>query len=360
MRILLAYPSNRRATDGIRDYARCVVAELKTAGDEAILLRPKPGVTLPVSLAKALPRRTAAVLVIEYNPFSWGRWGVAPALLAAVLLVRLLRPQIRVVLTVHESHVPIRTLRSLLTSVWQRTQVRILLWLAHGANATSGTMAAELSRGWPQRRVTHVPTGSNMPDQRSSRHLERVARGYEGRLVIATFTAGHETHLYGHVASAAEAIAHAVTQPVVLLLLGSHNVPPVQIRGVERVVSPGYLDERALARALSTADLFLAPFAEGATARRSTLMAAIQHGVPVVTTSSERTEPSLLNGNALAFATDGADGFAAVAVSVATDVKLRERLSDAGRALYDRHFSWTAVCGGLRTAIAAVAEVRSQ
>jgi glycosyltransferase involved in cell wall biosynthesis len=83
-------------------------------------------------------------------------------------------------------------------------------------------------------------------------------------------------------------------------------------------------------------------------------MAALQHGLAIVTTTSDRTDQILVEGGALAFAAaDDADGFAAEAVRVGVDPRVREQHALASRALFDRYFSWPIVCAGLRVAIAA-------
>ena len=354
IKIFLAYPASDRQVDGIRDYSTRVLEQLQTDGDAAVLLRPPRGLPLGHVLVRALPRHERAALVIQYNPFSWGRRGFAPWLLLALVLVRLLRPKARIVLTIHEAYPRMVNFRWLVMGLWQRAQMRILLGLAHSAVAAEAVVTARLSRVWPRCAISHLPISSNLPDERASRRVARTTAGLEGRLVIATFTAGHVSHLHGHVTRAVEAVAHASSQPVVLLLLGSQNLPPREVPGVERSIAPGYLDEQSLAQALASADIFLGPFADGASTRRGTLMAALQHGLAIVTTTSDRTDQILVEGGALAFAAaDDADGFAAEAVRVGVDPRVREQHALASRALFDRYFSWPIVCAGLRVAIAA-------
>lgn len=353
MKILLVYPESADAVDGIRDYAVNMVAQLREEGDEAGLLRPKRGVALAVSLIRALPKRDPMALIVQYNPFSWGQWGVAPILVLALSMVRLRRRNVRVILMIHEGYVPMRNARWRLMGLWQRAQLRVLLSLAHGALATTGRLASELSRAWPRRRVGHLPVGSNVPDERALRKRARTTAP-DGALVIATFTSGHETHLHAFVLRAAEAIARTAPEPIVLLLLGSNNLPPHQLESVARTVAPGYLEGAALARMLSSADVFLAPFADGATTRRTTLMAAIQHEIATITTVSDATETVLKSGGALALAAaDDVEQFVAQAVRIANDASLRKQRARAGRALYERHFAWPVVCAGLRAEITA-------
>jgi glycosyltransferase involved in cell wall biosynthesis len=354
MKVLLAYPESQRVVDGIRDYSLHLLEQLRSDGHDAELLRPRGGLALARTVRGELASGERATLVVQYNPFSWGRWGFAPQLAAAVGIIRATRPRVRVVLAVHEAYVPMSDARTLIMGVWQRMQVRLLLVLAHNALAMTSYLVDELSRYRPHRVISHVPVGSNLPDERASRDEARVEGGYGESLVIATLSSGHDTHLHRLVLPAVQAVAERSHEPVVLLLLGSNNVAPEPVPSVARAVTTGYLDEHELARALSTADVFLAPFMDGASTRRTTLMAALQHGIAVVTTRSERTDAALLEDGALAMAgPDDADGFAAQAVALALDGDLRARHAASCRALYERHFSWPAIaarlCGVIST-----------
>ncbi|MGA2011163.1 MAG: glycosyltransferase [Solirubrobacteraceae bacterium] len=358
MKIVIAYAQQQAKVDGIRDYATHLAAELRRAGGDADLRLVPPGRGCAAGLIGALPRDRPAALVLQYNPFSWGRWGVAPGLCLALAAVRRRRPQARIMLMVHESWVPMRDARWVVMGAWQRAQLRVLLLAADRALATTAVVTAELSRAVPSRAVEHLPVSSNLPDQRDARNAERARAGYGGRLVVAAFQTGHESHLRDHVQRAAQAVARASSDPVILLLLGSGDVPPAGLDGVERIVAPGYLEQRALARALCTADIFLAPFTDGASTRRTTLMAALQHGLATVTTTGERTDPVLLDPEVFGPAIgDDADRFCAEAVALALDPALRERRGLAGRALFARCFDWPVLCARLSAAIGAAGGV---
>ena len=88
--------------DGIRDYTARVADELHADGCEAEMLQPPLGRGLPASLLRALPKGERTALVVQYNPFSWGRRGVAPALVLALAIIRWRRPRVRVLLVIHE------------------------------------------------------------------------------------------------------------------------------------------------------------------------------------------------------------------------------------------------------------------
>jgi glycosyltransferase involved in cell wall biosynthesis len=349
-RIVLAYPAHDRPVDGIRDYAEHLVAQL---GDDATLLRPPRGMRLAGSLLRALPRGAPAVLIVQYNPFAWGRWGIAPSLPLSLGFVRLVRPRTRVVAAFHEAWVPIRDVRSALIGGWQRAQVRALLSLCHRSFAMTEDLARVLSRVWPRRTVGHVPVGSNLPDRRSQREETRVSAGYADHLVLATFANGHETHLGQHVVRATAAVVAASDRPVALLLLGSGNHLSGSLPPDALVLAPGFLEADRLAEALSGADLFLAPFLDGASTRRTTLMASFQHALPTLTTVTARTDRVLRDADAVdATPADDIDAFVARAVALSVSASDRARLARGGRGLFEREFSWPAICGKLRDLLA--------
>ena len=106
-----------------------------------------------------------------------------------------------------------------------------------------------------------------------------------------------------------------------------------------RIVAPGYLSPEQVSIHLQASDVAIQPYPDGASARRTTLMAALANGVPTVTTLGRFTE-SLWRGGPvpLASAHDGGT-LAAEALNLLDDAERRRRLSRAGLEFYDRHFS---------------------
>lgn len=119
-------------------------------------------------------------------------------------------------------------------------------------------------------------------------------------------------------------------------------------RWASRIVVTGALDADVLSACLARADLLVQPYTDGVTARRTSIMAPIEHGRPVVTTSGFLTEPVWRESGGVALApADDADAVAAEARRLLADAERRRRLGEAGRALYER-------CFALERAVAAV------
>jgi glycosyltransferase involved in cell wall biosynthesis len=136
-----------------------------------------------------------------------------------------------------------------------------------------------------------------------------------------------------------------------------HQIEELGLR--ERVSITGQCAADEVSAHLLAADLAALPFADGASFRRGSLLAALAHGVPVVTTTDERTrtenrEPRtgatrnneddrLANSaNVLLVLPEDSVGLAAAIERLAGDAALRARIGVGGRALAAQ-FAWETI-----------------
>jgi glycosyltransferase involved in cell wall biosynthesis len=116
-----------------------------------------------------------------------------------------------------------------------------------------------------------------------------------------------------------------------------------------RVLPTGNLEGASVATALRTCDVLLQPYPDGVTTRRTSMMAALTTGVPVVTTSGALTEPVWMETNAVALPQAG--NHAAIAgevVRFAQDAARRADYGARGRRLYDEQFALCVTLSRLR------------
>jgi glycosyltransferase involved in cell wall biosynthesis len=107
-----------------------------------------------------------------------------------------------------------------------------------------------------------------------------------------------------------------------------------------RVVAPGELTAEELSLHLQACDVLLQPFPDGATTRRTSLMAGLAHGVPTVTTLGVATEP-IWQTDEIASATPVGDIGALVdrVKRLIDDPVERMRVGQRSKAYYDAHFA---------------------
>jgi glycosyltransferase involved in cell wall biosynthesis len=137
--------------------------------------------------------------------------------------------------------------------------------------------------------------------------------------------------------------------------IAAHGLAP-------RVTITGHCPADQVSGHLLAADLAALPFGDGASFRRGSLLAALAHGLPTVTTfpaKDERWEMEDIHANcfrlsspvlrpledeenALLVAPGDAQALAGAIARLASDLELRERLATGGRALAQQ-FAWPAI-----------------
>lgn len=112
----------------------------------------------------------------------------------------------------------------------------------------------------------------------------------------------------------------------------------------ERVHWTGYLSAEEVSRTLQAADMAALPFSDGASYRRGSLLAALAHGLPTVTTPPHLPlEPALRDEREVLLVDAGDSINLALAVERLTmDADLRASLAERGRAVAGS-FRWDAI-----------------
>jgi hypothetical protein len=106
----------------------------------------------------------------------------------------------------------------------------------------------------------------------------------------------------------------------------------------------GGVPEADVSSHLHAATLALAPYADGASARRTTLAALLQHGAPTLALDGLATDEWLRRDGGLAWVPDRDPGaFVAAIADLLRDPDRRAVLSSAARAAYVRHMSWPVI-----------------
>lgn len=348
---MLAIVGARSASqaDGIRDYTDRLVDHLRASRTTVrrFVREPRAWTTRVTAVPgepgpRAGSLAKADVVLLQYNPFSHGRRGFAPGLVLMLLALRCRRSRPTIALMVHETYVEARNWKWWIMRSWQRLQLIGLCASADIVFCSIQCWSEQLERSWPPAPVHHLPVASNLPDRRAARALGRERLGVTGdTLVLATFGLEDVGRITAYMLDAAEAVTKTGRE-VLLLGLGTDRPRSEQVRPGVFVHIPGFLPEEDVAILLSGTDLFLAPFMDGVSTRRTTVMAALQHEVAVVGTDGHLTDDVLrLAGHGLRLAhVDDRDGFVAAVCALAAGDRERRELALAGRAFYEERFDW--------------------
>lgn len=107
----------------------------------------------------------------------------------------------------------------------------------------------------------------------------------------------------------------------------------------DRVIAAGSLPAAEVSACVRACDVMLQPYADGASGRRTTLMAALANGVAAVTTRGAATEPEWGDGEPVVLSSGQGAALAGAVVRLLDDDARRRAVAAAGRALYERRFA---------------------
>jgi len=108
----------------------------------------------------------------------------------------------------------------------------------------------------------------------------------------------------------------------------------------ERVIWTGYTPQPEVSANLLASDACVLPYRDGASFRRGSFMAALAHGLPIVSTRPRVDVPELRQGgNILLVPPDAPVALAEAIAKLAEDAKLRRRLGE-GAARLAQGFTW--------------------
>jgi glycosyltransferase involved in cell wall biosynthesis len=291
------------------------------------------------------PRR----LLVQWVPHAYG-WKSLNVPFCAWVLWRARRHGDVVDLVVHEPYLPFvrgRVAHNVAAAVHRLMIVLLLqgarrVWITVPAwerRLRKYTLARRLPIGW-------LPVPSNIPALPDPVGAASVRGRYlprgEGQLVghFGTFGEYARTMLARLVPALLD---RADAASMVLIGPGSVEAREalVRIRGdlARRIHAAGRLPPHELSRHLGACDLMIQPYEDGASARRGSLMAPLEHGRPIVTTTGPATEAVWEESGAVALvAPFDAGAMVAEAGRLLADDSGRAALGAAARRLYAGRF----------------------
>ena len=319
----------RAGIDAIDEYSRRLVAAMVASGRDARYIAEGPASALAAV-------RGAPWVLLQYNPFVYGRAGFAPRLVPEVQrLRRLARAPLAVM--VHEAWVNMTDARSTAIGVWQRMQLRALLRLADGIMTSTEALAREIGRG-----AVHVPIAPNIEPIATLHEAAQARLGLDGKLVVALFGRGNPGRAldYAEAAIAALTDAHGADRLTVLNL--GAGAPSVRVPAGVEVHRTGELPPDELSVHLWASDLVLLPFADGLSTRRGTMMAALAHGRTVLGLRGRDTDSMLTDASDALLLTPlgDRDAYSRAAVELTSNPDRLRVTGAAGRRLYESRFAW--------------------
>jgi glycosyltransferase involved in cell wall biosynthesis len=276
-------------------------------------------------------------LLVQYNPFGWGRRGFCPAVPKTLRAIRKLPQAPRIGVMFHELFTEDAGWKNKLMKAWQRI---FTLQVAKAADLRLASCQAYADwldeRGLP---ASSLPVGSNLPD------VPRKLHGGAETLYFGTFGSSHFSRRIDLVAAAVAAVrAQGIDARFVFVGSGGDKAKGAFQKAGIPFRATGGISPRDAAEEIAKLDVFLAPFSDGLSGRRTSAIAALQAGVSLVSTAGHRTDSFLRQKNDESFFLAGSDeDFMEKTSLLAKDQHLRQCVGMAGRTFYQKMLDWPVI-----------------
>jgi len=351
-------------TGGVADYTRQVALGLAAAGDEVDVFAPPcdireeivdPGINvhhLPdhfgprglASLDHTLSQIKADRLLIQYVPHAYG-WKAMNVPFAIWVATRA-RRHAPIWVMFHEVAYPFsrddtfahnalaivnRTMAGLVARAAERAFVSIPAWQP---------LVRQLNGAHP---VAWLPVPSGVPVTADPCDVSRL----RARYAYGSPLVGHFGTYGGPIGSLVDPVMQALLERTraQMLLLGrrsdevARDFERTHPRFKGRVAGAGHLAPQEVSNHIAACDVMMQPYPDGVSTRRTSAMAALAHGRPIVTTSGWLTEMLWEQSEAVMLvAVDAPDQMAAAVARLLDDEPARRALSERARALYTDRF----------------------
>ncbi|SEJ41516.1 glycosyltransferase [Demequina mangrovi] len=358
MHVAVVFPDTKVEFDGIGDHSKRLARELVALGHAVTFVGrgasespvagaryvdgwPSGAVRDLAGVVRAIEEIRPDIVLLQYQPFAYGRRGFSPALPWLGRRIGRVCPGASFVVFMHETYVGHTSPATAVMAAYQAVQVKLL---ARSADLVLVNCALGMRRlRHHSRRIESVPVPSNIDRVSASRRTARLELGLDARARIMV--------LFGRVDATRVRLLRATLlrasgmDGTELVYIGKDRANVAAL--VDPLPLPAHLyigaDDRTVSLAMTAADLALAPFADGATGRRGSLAAHLEHGVTTLSTVAAGTDDFLkdiaLSGGLCLVAPD-ADEVADAAETLLGDPQRRARGEESLAALAGELPSW--------------------
>jgi glycosyltransferase involved in cell wall biosynthesis len=350
------------ASGGVGDYSAQLAAALTAAGDRVTVWA--PGSTLPDRFGRgsraALDgafRGDPGIVLLQYVPNALGRRGMN--LPFCLWLRARAREGADVRVMFHEPYfyfTAAQPWRNVLAAT-QRVMARVLLDASTHAYLSTDTWRRYLTprNGTP---LDVLPIPSNILPAPETDERLRGAIAPEEEPIVGHFGT-YGDHVEGELLRVLPPTA-ARCPSARFAFIGRGSVEFLSRLGRRHPEiaalswASGRIDAGVVSSALRACDVLMQPYPDGITTRRTSVMAGLQHGLPIVTTSGALTEPIWMASRAVALVpVDDAEAFAASVAALIGDRTEARALGRRGAETYERAFRLERSVSVLRGAAAA-------
>jgi glycosyltransferase involved in cell wall biosynthesis len=229
---------------------------------------------------------------------------------------------------------------SIINGAIEKRIIKAMVRKSHYVFTASQPLFDEVKNWHCKPTVFFLPIGSNVIFCLADRQGMRLKAGIRQEDVALTlFGGGENLRRLKHYVEIVDAFLSRNGVPVCWILLGGIKKDWFSL--TRPVFSPGFLPPEDLSAWLQMTDIFLMPHISGLCAKRGTLIAALQHGLPVVGTKGRMTDRFWEDAQGVVLTSiPGARRFANAVLNLSTDADWRSECGRLNRLYFEQHFTW--------------------
>lgn len=308
-------------------------------------------------IRKEIFRIKPDIINLQYNPFMYGKHGIAISFAFLPLSIKIYS-KVKIIVTFHELYFPFGRL-GLRGLTWALVQRAELIPIGLGTDtmiAATGSRVRSLKQlfPWKNRTIHKIPVGSNiipLPCPADTRDTTRNHLGITGNVILLGIFGTLAQHK--SLSIIIRALAHFVgIVEMRLLCIGKIDLNDntwketmhlAQKLGVERyIVVTGTITYDKVSQYLSVLDIYLALYDDGISAVRGTLVASLAHGLPTVGLRGLDTDDEWFRHGENLILIDKIDTAHLIEAlnSLIFDIQLRAKLGKKAKSSFKQNFSW--------------------
>ncbi|MBI4924660.1 MAG: glycosyltransferase family 4 protein [Bdellovibrio sp.] len=303
-----------------------------------------------------LKKFSPEAVIVQYIPYLFAKkWGIHPLLPFWILILRfilyLLNPSISLLLIVHESNYPVRfDLKGICLGLPQWFQFVFIFLICPKISFTFESAYKKYKNFFFWKWLYLIPVGANIKRVQMDWDIPIDEIVPKEAKILLHFGGAHPTNLFEYEFAAFDAIFKnlkntklvfvGLTQEKINVLLDQYNFSHLK----SAVIGLGYLMEAEVSVWISRSYLVLAPFLDGISTRRTSAMAAFDHGKPLLTTRSWSTNSSIAwEEFCFIVPMQEKQKFIEKAVFILENSEEAKSTGERGKKYYDAHFSYPVI-----------------
>jgi glycosyltransferase involved in cell wall biosynthesis len=229
---------------------------------------------------------------------------------------------------------------SWINGIRQKNYLKKMIMPSAFVYTASKPLAIEITNWKINNSINWLPISSNFPDISIPREILRDKMGLsKDEILLVLFGGGNSLKwLSSHVNLADQFLFEAGIK-VKWLLLGGASNDWFHLKAP--IISPGFLPPSKISELLVASDIFLMPHYAGVSAKRGTLLAAMQSGLPVIGTRTFMTDDFLYKMKGIVlFSIFQRNLFAMEVLKLAKNKAKRKILGNLNRQFFATNLTW--------------------